>query len=154
MKNYKNNSECIDIDEKKVAWKVLKIIGMVILGIAVAVLFGFVVMWLWNWLMPMIFGLTKLTYWQAVGILILAKIIFGGFGMNDSDGHKKSEKGTIRHEIKKEIKKEFDKEFDKDHPKEKKEHDDYDEMYESWWKTQGEKNFGEYMKNLNKDDEE
>ena len=154
MKTHGNNSECIDIDEKKVAWKVLKIIGMVILGIGVCVLFGFVVMWLWNGLMPAIFGLTKLTYWQAVGILILAKIIFGGFGMNDSGSHKKSKKGTIRHEIKKEIKKEFEKEFEKDRAKDSKEHSDYDEMYESWWETQGEKSFDEYMKNLNKDGEE
>ena len=38
---------------------------------------GYVVMQLWNWLMPEIFGLGTLTYWQAFGLLILAKIIFG-----------------------------------------------------------------------------
>ncbi len=154
MKEHINNCEGIDIDEKKVAWKVLKIIGMVILGIAVFVLLGFVVMWLWNWLMPEIFGLTEITYWQAIGIFILAKLILGGFGKTESKSNKKAKKGTIRHEIKKEIKKEFDKEFEKDHAKEKKEHSDYDEMYETWWKTQGEKSFDEYMNNLDKDEEQ
>ena len=44
-----------------------------------ATVFGFVVMWLWNWLTPIIFGLHAITYWQALGILVLSKILFGGF---------------------------------------------------------------------------
>jgi hypothetical protein len=42
-------------------------------------LFGYVVMNLWNWLMPALFGWRTITFWQAVGILILSKILFGGF---------------------------------------------------------------------------
>ena len=42
MKDYDNDEKCMEIDEKKVAWKVLKIIGFVILGLAVCVLAGFV----------------------------------------------------------------------------------------------------------------
>jgi hypothetical protein len=42
-------------------------------------LFGLIVMSLWNWLMPAIFSLHTITYWQALGLLILAKIFFGGF---------------------------------------------------------------------------
>lgn len=60
------------------------IMGWILLGIvavtAFAILFGFLIMWLWNWLMPGLFGLGVITYWQAVGIFILAKILFGGFG--------------------------------------------------------------------------
>lgn len=37
-----------------------------------------VVMLLWNWLMPLLFGLTMITFWEALGILILSKILFGG----------------------------------------------------------------------------
>ena len=33
-------------------------------------------MLLWNWLMPTIFGLTTLTFWQTLGLIILAHIIF------------------------------------------------------------------------------
>jgi hypothetical protein len=64
--------------------KVLRIFGMTLFGIAMAVLFAFVfglfVKWLWNWLMPAIFGLGVITFWQAFGIVLLAKLLFGGFG--------------------------------------------------------------------------
>jgi hypothetical protein len=43
------------------------------------VVFGFVVMRLWNWLMPAIFGLHLISFWQAVGLVILSKILFGSF---------------------------------------------------------------------------
>ena len=41
--------------------------------------FGFVVMALWNWLMPTLFGWHLINFWQAVGVLVLSKILFGGF---------------------------------------------------------------------------
>jgi len=40
--------------------------------------FSFVVMNLWNWLMPTLFGWRLITFWQAMGVLILSKILFGG----------------------------------------------------------------------------
>ena len=52
---------------------VAAIVALAILG------FGYVTMSLWNWLMPAIFGLTIITFKQAIGILILGKILFGGF---------------------------------------------------------------------------
>jgi len=48
-------------------------------GVVMLAVFGFVVMGLWNWLAPAIFGLRTISYWQAVGLLILSKILFGGF---------------------------------------------------------------------------
>ncbi len=42
------------------------------------VLFSYFVMSLWNWLMPALFGWHVITFWQAVGILVLSKILFGG----------------------------------------------------------------------------
>src|SRR6185437_4485784 len=56
--------------------KALKIIGFVILA---CLIFGFVIMHLWNWLMPVIFGLHAITFWQALGLFIFSKILFGGF---------------------------------------------------------------------------
>jgi len=41
---------------------------------------GVVVMWLWNWLMPPIAGWREITFWQALGLLTLCRILFGGFG--------------------------------------------------------------------------
>ena len=49
----------------------------VIVTVAVLI-FGFVVKYLWNWLMPPIFGWHAITFWQAAGILLLSKILFGG----------------------------------------------------------------------------
>jgi len=56
--------------------RVLKIAPFALLMFA---LFVFVVMQLWNWLMPALFGLKLITYWQALGLLVLSKILFGGF---------------------------------------------------------------------------
>lgn len=42
-------------------------------------LFGYVVMRLWNWLMPALFGWHLITFWQALGVLVLSRILFGGF---------------------------------------------------------------------------
>ena len=60
--------------------KILERVVIVILAIGVvlliALLVGFPTMWLWNWLMPTIFGLTKITFFQSVGLLILTGLFF------------------------------------------------------------------------------
>lgn len=63
----------------------LKIGVMAVVAVAI---FGFVVMTLWNWLAPAVFGLRSITFWQALGILILSKILFGGLrGTPGYGGH-------------------------------------------------------------------
>ena len=52
------------------------ILGGIILAVLFAFIFGYFVMVLWNWLMPVIFGLAKITFWQAWGLLLLAHILF------------------------------------------------------------------------------
>lgn len=54
----------------------LKFVLFALLFVAV---FSFLVMQLWNWLMPAVFGWHAITYWQALGLLVLSKILFGGF---------------------------------------------------------------------------
>lgn len=62
------------------------IVGGLALAAAIALLFGLFVMWLWNWLMPELFGFKALTYWQAWGLVVLAHILFkGGTG---HEGHR------------------------------------------------------------------
>jgi hypothetical protein len=39
-------------------------------------------MLLWNWLAPDLFGLRLITFWQALGLLALCRILFGGFGLS------------------------------------------------------------------------
>jgi hypothetical protein len=61
----------------------IKVICGILIGTAIALLLSWVTMLLWNWLMPYIFGLPVLTFWQSLGVLLLSKLIFG-FG---NDGH-------------------------------------------------------------------
>jgi hypothetical protein len=62
---------------KKLIW----ITPLAILGIALFIAIGGeVVMRLWNWLLPGLFGWRMITFWQAVGILALCRILFGGHG--------------------------------------------------------------------------
>jgi hypothetical protein len=49
---------------------------MVIVGVF---LFGNITMLLWNYLMPVIFHLPLISFWQALGLILLSKILFGGF---------------------------------------------------------------------------
>jgi hypothetical protein len=50
------------------------------IAIAAGVLiFGSLVMFLWNSILPVVFGISTITFWQALGILVLSKILFGGF---------------------------------------------------------------------------
>ncbi|MCU7502994.1 MAG: hypothetical protein HF314_07965 [Ignavibacteria bacterium] len=39
-----------------------------------------ILMLLWNALLPAIFGITSITYWQALGLFLLSRLLFGGFG--------------------------------------------------------------------------
>ena len=53
----------------------------IVFGItAFVLLFGFGTMHLWNWLVPSLFHGPIITFAQAIGLLILSKILFGGFG--------------------------------------------------------------------------
>lgn len=56
--------------------RILKVVAIVIVAFTV---FGFVVTNLWNYLMPGLFGLRAITFWQAVGLMVLGRLLFGGF---------------------------------------------------------------------------
>ncbi|MEW2920852.1 hypothetical protein AB1A65_05235 [Muricauda sp. ANG21] len=122
--------------------KVVKIIAMVIFGIAVFLLANYVLMWLWNWLMPDLFGLSTITYWQALGIFVIAKLLFGfgggGSGKNSGKSrHKKKFKTVHRCSTMRR---------------------DFEEWkhYDQFWKEEGEeayKNYVERIKNDNHDTE-
>jgi hypothetical protein len=61
---------------QKTMKRMMKVAAIGILALGV---FGFVFMALWNWLIPSIFGLHTIDFWQALGIFILSKLLFGGF---------------------------------------------------------------------------
>jgi len=58
--------------------RVAKAVKFLLFAVLFVTVCGYVVMSLWNWLAPALFGLHVITFWQAVGLLILCKILFGG----------------------------------------------------------------------------
>ncbi|WP_323758034.1 hypothetical protein [Roseivirga sp.] len=66
-----------------------KYIFFPVFGAAALFLFGSVIMLLWNWLMPDLFGLTTITFWQALGLFILSRILFSGMGGKGKHSHRK-----------------------------------------------------------------
>ncbi|MBN1897308.1 MAG: hypothetical protein JW827_00905 [Spirochaetes bacterium] len=123
--------------------KVFRIIGIAIGGVILAgvfgLLFGYFVKLLWNWLMPTLFGLGTITYWQAFGIVILGKLIFGGFGrFHDQhdhiyQAHDRWKKGTGPKEV-------------------WAPGGDYRnwKYYENYWKEEGKKAFENYLERMEK----
>ena len=69
---------------KEIARSIAQKIAMgiaLLFGFAFLIIFGgFVVQWLWNWLVPGLFGLRQLTIWEALGLLALSRILFGAMG--------------------------------------------------------------------------
>ena len=63
---------------KSVARFVMVGVAAVVATVVIGFVFGFAVMWLWNWLMPDLFGLRPIGFWQAFGLLLLARLLFGG----------------------------------------------------------------------------
>jgi hypothetical protein len=59
--------------------RLLKVLKFVVIGIAAVGVMTAVVMWLWNSLMPEVFALKPITFAQAFGLLVLSKLLFGGF---------------------------------------------------------------------------
>ena len=82
--------------------RLLIIAPLAILGIVVfTAIGGGVVMLLWNWLAPTLFGLPEVTFWQAIGLLALCRILFGGLGLGGG-GHRNSRRrmdGRIRERV-------------------------------------------------------
>jgi len=58
---------------KETIHNIFYIIGILMLAV---ILFGGPLMMLWNWLMPLLFELPEITFWQACGLQLLATILF------------------------------------------------------------------------------
>jgi hypothetical protein len=58
----------------------IKCLKFAVFAVAAAVVFTWVLMSLWNWLIPELFNGKTISFLQALGILVLSKILFSGFG--------------------------------------------------------------------------
>ena len=131
MTNYFKHKMRTKSPAQMVGWVILGIVGVA----ALITLFGFVVMWLWNALMPELFGLATLTYWQAVGLLILSKLFFGGFG---GGGSSKKHSKKKHHHCDDNSKNDFSKW----------------ELYDKYWEEEGDKAYKEYVERNNSSNED
>ena len=80
--------------------RLIWIAPLAILGMALFITIGGeIVMQLWNWLLPPLFSFRQITFWQALGILALSRILFGGFGLHGSG------RSSVRRRVKERIEK-------------------------------------------------
>jgi len=93
---------------KKMIW----IAPLAILGVVIFTwIGGEVVMLLWNWLLPALFGWPQITFWQALGLLVLCRILFGGLRLG---GH-----GSSHSRIRQRIRERIDERWEKMTPEER-----------------------------------
>ena len=70
----------------KALW-VMRALRMAAFAVVAVTVVGFILMSLWNWLVPAVFGGRTITFWQALGIFVLSKILFSVFGRPGRGGH-------------------------------------------------------------------
>lgn len=70
--------------ERVISWLGIMVVAALI-GAIIAAAAGLPLMWLWNWLMPSIFGLPTIGFWQAVGLNLLTTILFRSVGSSKND---------------------------------------------------------------------
>lgn len=85
-----------------------------VLATSLALIFGYAVMLLWNAVLPALAPVGFISYWQSVGLLVLSRILFGGFGHGKHGGAKEHRHGEAWRK------------------------------YDEWWKEVGEQSFGEF----------
>ena len=56
--------------------KFLVVLGVIALVVLVSFFSGILVFWLWNALLPVLFGFPVITFWQAIGLTLLCNLLF------------------------------------------------------------------------------
>ena len=98
--------------------KLLVIAPLAILGMVIfTTIGGGLVMLLWNWLTPALFGFREVTFWQALGLLALCRILFGGFGL--SGGHRSGRRGRMEGRIGERIRQRMNERWEQMTPEER-----------------------------------
>lgn len=113
----------------RAGWILLAIAGVTVF----AFLFGAIIMWLWNCLMPVIFHLAVITFWQAVGLAVLARLLFG----NLHHGHRHHRGGP-----------KFGPWKNRHHPDHCPDSSNSNKWryYDQYWNEEGEQSFNDYLK--------
>ena len=74
-----SRSRAADLFTRRIVSKLVKMLMFLIFAIVFVGVVALLVFGLWNYLMPGVFGLPKIGYWQAVAMLVLSRILFGRF---------------------------------------------------------------------------
>ena len=136
MEHKKEFEKSVEKKVERTVKKVLKIIAMVIFGVLIFLLATYLLMRLWNWLMPDLFGVGAVTYWQALGIFVLAKLLFGfGGGGGKSKGRSSHKKKFKSSNACAPWRRDF-REW---------------KHYDQFWKEEGEQAFKEYVEKIKND---
>lgn len=126
----------VNMGEKRFTFA--RIAFWVITGLAAALIFSAIfavaVTFLWNWLMPGIFGLKQIDYIHALGLLVLTRLLVGGWHRNHGGGHPRFN-GMFR---------------ERPFPEQEDFHDKrYD--FNEFWNKQGRELFTKYMESKRED---
>ena len=126
-----------------------KVVGTAILGafaaVVLALVFGYFIQQLWNWLMPKLFHLSVITYWEAFGLALLARLLFGGMGQHHGEHHRRFHEHFAQHH--------------KRHPYWQGHGDGSGEWelkggwhdwryYDRWWRAEGKQSFERFIDRL------
>ena len=126
--------------------KVFRIAGYVFVGLlfaaAFAIVFAILVKFIWNSMMPAVFDFKEITFWQAFGIIILAKLLFGSFGSRHHDRWKKEGLYTPHWRRSQGV-------SDADVPP-SRHHRDW-KVYTQYWQEEGKAAFKDYMDKIEKE---
>ncbi len=118
----------------------------VIGGVAVAALSGLIIGWLvmvlWNWLLPDLFGIKQIGYWQGFGLVLLARLLFGNIN-NDNKRH--SMHGVDHSGMPCRIKRKFRHAGDGETWKPLGSHHNW-KYYENYWREEGKCAFENWLK--------
>lgn len=128
-------------------WTFLPVMFVALVGFAFIA--GLLVKMLWNWLMPDVFGLATITLWQALGLLFLAKILFGLGGSHSSSsggGDRRSRRARSDRDM---------HEAERDSSEEQPEQPDVDEKktaeFERYWREQGRQAYQSWLERVLED---
>ena len=118
--------------------KIVKNASLLFLGVLIILLFGTSLTLLWNWLMPDLFGIQKISLIQGFGVFALSKIIFGGFS-----GESKDKKDKKKMNDYKQV--DLRKTSINSHS-----NNIYDDLFEKWWTEEGQSIFEKYLNEVDK----
>lgn len=125
----------ITLKNKKKKRSVLTIIAIVLGIAALAAGAGWLVLILWNALIPKIFGLPKISYLEGLGLFVLAHILFSGGKFDNSNKNRQKDGASSYHNSTGEFSTNSEYLYA----------DMNDRSYEEWWQSEGEDAYQKYL---------